>query len=311
MAIKFDLSDIPQHATIKSATLSFYVYGHGIKNHTGGAPRNTSKSVYRITANWRESNINWNNKPRFNSTAVASSNNSSISTWENYNVTTAIKDIIENGGNNYGFLLKFPSETGYKGARIRSSEYSTTTNRPKLTIVFENDTEAPQVNITSPNSSTQWEVGTNQTIKWTASDNRGVVSRAVYFSFNGVSDWALLDSASGNELSYSWPIPNKVSTDCKIRVYAYDAAGNRGNDLSDKFSIIPHVGIVQDNQLNLPIADKYRVMVYNIQGKKIASFEIRNLKQLESYTSALSSGIHIVDIQYLDNKMVRRFSFFR
>ncbi len=138
MAIKYDLSDIPKNATISKATLSVYVYANGEKLGVGGYPRNAPKSVYRITDSWSQSNITWNSKPSSNNTVLDSSINTSINIWEDFNVTSAIKDMVENGGDNNGFLIKFPLELKYSylGARIWSSEYSTANLRPKLTISY-------------------------------------------------------------------------------------------------------------------------------------------------------------------------------
>ena len=47
-----------------------------------------------------------------------------------------IKNSIQNNSNNYGFMIKFPSETEFKGARIYSSECSNVELRPKLIISY-------------------------------------------------------------------------------------------------------------------------------------------------------------------------------
>ncbi len=138
--IKFNLSTIPEGVSIKEAVLSFYVFDQGISLGSGD-PVNAPKAVYKITEAWNASNIIWLKAPKFDSTnAVDQSSNTQTPVWEDYDVTPVIKDIIENGTENHGFMLKFQSETDYKGARIHSSDCAEDKKsfRPKLTIDYEN-----------------------------------------------------------------------------------------------------------------------------------------------------------------------------
>jgi hypothetical protein len=137
--IRFDLSSIPQNATIQQATLSVYIFDKGVQLGTKGAPDNSDKSLYRITEPWQENTVNWINQPAFDSTAIASNTNTKTGVWEEYDVTSIIKNSTQNNGNNYGFMIKFPSETEFKGARIYSSECSNAALRPKLIITYTMD----------------------------------------------------------------------------------------------------------------------------------------------------------------------------
>jgi hypothetical protein len=92
--------------------------------------------VYQITKTWDAKTANWNNQPTFNSTAIAQNSNTAVKKWEDYDVTTVIKNSIENGAVDYGFMLKFPTENQYKGARIYSSEAQDATLRPKLSVTY-------------------------------------------------------------------------------------------------------------------------------------------------------------------------------
>jgi hypothetical protein len=103
---------------------------------TGGATNNAAKALYQITKTWVATTVSWNNQPAFNSTALAQNSNTAVQKWEDYDITSAIKNIIENNAADYGFLLKFPSENQYKGARIYSSEAQNATLRPKLSITY-------------------------------------------------------------------------------------------------------------------------------------------------------------------------------
>ena len=136
MVIKFDLSTIPDNVTINEATLSIYP----IKSYYEG--ENGPKSVFRLTKDWEESSVTWS-RPwttgggDFEAQALASSTNSAYNVWEDYDITSAVKNMVESGGNNYGFIFKFDSMTPKKGVSIWSSEGSQEANRPKLTITYD------------------------------------------------------------------------------------------------------------------------------------------------------------------------------
>jgi len=121
--------------------LSFYVFDHGIQEGTSGQPNNYAKSLYRILDSWEENSVTWDNLPAFSNAALDNNSNTAVKVWEDYTVTSAIKDIIEDNGDNSGFILKFPYEDDFTGARIRSSEAPEQSERPRLTVTYNLDTE--------------------------------------------------------------------------------------------------------------------------------------------------------------------------
>lgn len=112
------------------------MFANGIQLGSGGATNNAAKSVYQITKTWDSKTVTWSNQPSINNVVIAQSSNTTIKKWEDYDVTSAIKAVIENNTADYGFMLKFPSETQYKGARIYSSEAQDATLRPKLSVSY-------------------------------------------------------------------------------------------------------------------------------------------------------------------------------
>ena len=294
MVVKFDLSTIPDNVTVNEATLSIYPF----KNYWEG--ENGPKSVFRLTKDWSESSVTWSTPwstggGDFSTPALASNTNSSYNVWEDYDITTAIKDMVESGGNNYGFIFKFDSMTPKKGVSIWSSESSQDDKRPKLTITYEGgDTQAPEVTISAPSAGQILAQGATFDITWTATDNVGVVCRAIYFD-SGLRDWELVDSSAGNTGTYEWTVPTIESSDCKIKIFAYDAAGNVGTNETGTFTIEPP-STIKPYGFTIVHADKYNVKIINIQGREIASFETRDIKQLNRMMTALSSGVHIIHI---------------
>ncbi|MCI0472148.1 MAG: DNRLRE domain-containing protein [Ignavibacteria bacterium] len=134
--IRFDLSSIPQNAVVEKAVLSVYAFENGRQLGTAGAPNNTAKSIYLLTEPWQDNTVTWKNQPAFDSTALAQNTNTKVKTWEEFDVTSAVRGMVQSKVENFGFMIKFPAETDFLGAVIYSSECSITEYRPKLMITY-------------------------------------------------------------------------------------------------------------------------------------------------------------------------------
>jgi hypothetical protein len=95
---------------------------------------------------------------------------------------------------------------------------------------------------------------TQVTIRWVATDNFGVTSVSLYYSTNGGSTYPYtIATGEPNDSTYIWSVPFRNSSNCKVKVVAYDAASNQGNDTSDNnFTITldmipPEVTVVKPN----------------------------------------------------------------
>ncbi len=187
------------------------------------------------------------------------------------------------------------------------------------------DSEPPEVEVTSPSAGQELTAGTVENITWTATDNVGVVSRAIYLSTDG-STWKLVDSADNNTGTYSWTVPNDVSNNCKIKVIAYDEIGNAGEDESDAFSIgatniiynpdkARELVAIRNNQGSFsvynPFTGIFDVTVTDVQGKQIASFTTSNGRGWYDLTGSLSSGMHLVSIKMPGRTVVSKIWFVR
>ena len=94
---------------------------------------------------------------------------------------------------------------------------------------------APAVDVSSPNGGEMLEVGSTYMIRWDCSDNVGVNSRRVEYTYDNGSYWELLQDWVSLPDSFSWTVPSQLSTQCLIRISARDEAGNIGSDISDGF----------------------------------------------------------------------------
>jgi beta-lactamase superfamily II metal-dependent hydrolase len=103
-----------------------------------------------------------------------------------------------------------------------------------FTITSTPDTEPPVVTVTAPDGGETWQVGTGHDITWTATDNVGVTSIDLYYSTTGAGGpFSEIATGESNDGTYPWTVPNDPSTDCYVKVVAFDAATNSAEDISN------------------------------------------------------------------------------
>ncbi len=185
------------------------------------------------------------------------------------------------------------------------------------------DTQAPTVTVTSPTGADTIETESEHTITWTASDNVGVVARAVYFSKDDGSNWVKVDSTQDTTSSYVWTAPGSAAEACKIKVLAYDAAGNVGSHESETFTIIPATAITSQTSLTqklvrfkrtknsflvyVPIQDPVSITVTDVKGKVVSSFKTSQGASWYSLGTNLSTGIFIVRLDHATWAITKKF----
>lgn len=113
----------------------------------------------------------------------------------------------------------------------------------------------PAVTVVYPDGEEYIETGDTVTIRWIATDNIGVDSVCVWFSENGGSEYMLLAGSEPNDSSYIWIVHSVVSDSCLIRIVAFDAALNEGEDTSNAFfSVIDPTGVAdEEDEPVLPV----------------------------------------------------------
>lgn len=140
--VEFDLSSITANSTVSAATFSLW---------TDTGYSNLSTAIHRLTAEWTESEVTWENRKTgtawssaggdFDGSADATATPSSTSagTKTDWNVASLVQEWV-NGTANYGMLIKLVSESGSgsnKGHRFRSSATTTNNTEPKLVATYE------------------------------------------------------------------------------------------------------------------------------------------------------------------------------
>lgn len=142
------LDGLPDSATIQSATL--YLYGLAVNTGSAspqgnsvypGSPYSeyTDNSCWlkKVTGNWNEDSITWNNMPPttdIDKAAVAAS----TMQWNNNdtaNVTALVQDIVTSK-QNYGFCLELQNEQIYRSLNFAGSRNADSTRWPKLVVTY-------------------------------------------------------------------------------------------------------------------------------------------------------------------------------
>lgn len=170
--LKFDVSEIPAGSTINSAELKLY------NSAAESLYTATALSVARLTSDWSEDNVSWNNQPGFLNYPASGIwvYGSGLNNWHNWNVIWHVQDWVDGTAPNYGFILEqiYPVEDSYYVKEFFSSDYMADPSlRPKLVVDY-----------TPPPISVQWLEPLNHSNTFILQDG---TTLPIKFSF---IDWA-------------------------------------------------------------------------------------------------------------------------
>jgi hypothetical protein len=110
---------------------------------------------------------------------------------------------------------------------------------PYLTPGGSSDTTAPVVTVNSPNGGESINAHSYYAIGYTATDDSGISHVNVYLSDDSGATWERMARNVAPGTGYSWFVINYPGDFNRIKIEAYDNAGNEGEDISDAdFTII-------------------------------------------------------------------------
>jgi hypothetical protein len=147
--VKFDIASLPPDQVITKATLRVYLV-------TSWDYPDTSRLIrtYRITSNWSEGNVNWNNKPGYGSAYGSRSIMHAAWGWYEFDVTELVNAWYVGTYTNHGIMLRGPEVSGedssWRGFGTRESDYT-----PQLVIDFTISTSTPTATQTPTPTTTQ------------------------------------------------------------------------------------------------------------------------------------------------------------
>jgi hypothetical protein len=97
------------------------------------------------------------------------------------------------------------------------------------------DTEPPVVEVLNPDGGELCQCGNTFDVRWTATDNVGVVSVSIFLSTDGGSTFPdTIAVGEPNDGQFTWILPPVDSDKARIKVVAIDPSFNEGDDMSDE-----------------------------------------------------------------------------
>jgi len=113
--------------------------------------------------------------------------------------------------------------------------------------------DPPVVTVTQPDGGETWLMNSFHDITWTATDDVGVTSIDILLSTDGGGSYGqTIATGEANDGTYSWLVDVAPTTQARVKVIAYDADANEGEDVSDgNFTVadgeVPAVTVTQPN----------------------------------------------------------------
>ena len=221
--IDFNLSTIPVGATILSAKLNLYALGPfgSLPGHTGS---NNSAYLERITQNWTENTVTWNNQPSSSSLNHITLSQS-INPTQNYiniNVLPLVQDMLNNQSSSFGFILKLISETSTNSLAFASKDHSNTNLAPTLVITYTTSCTKTDTLNADYDAAIGYHYGAG-----TANNNYGTAAQSAAYAIPSVAQSGGLNiNRALMHFDLSGIPANATITDAKLDLFAYGTIGS-------------------------------------------------------------------------------------
>jgi hypothetical protein len=167
----------------------------------------------------------------------------------NYTVTADITNNIAERFEHAQLRFIMPNEVGtvdVTGGALTQIDYSGTyavyyvwvdilgTSSPTVTVTLTPGSADPTVTVSSPNGGETWDIDSFFDITWTADDDVGVTSIDILLSTDGGATYPhTIATGETDDGTYSWLVDVAPTTMARVKVIAYDAEMNTGEDASD------------------------------------------------------------------------------
>jgi hypothetical protein len=215
--VRFDIASLPSQACIEEATLKIHLvtscdYPDSIR----------TIRTYRITENWSESSVTWNNRPDYGEAYGSESIEHGAWDWYDFDVTDLVKAWHDGTYTNHGIMLRGPEVIGWRGFGTREwSSY-----RPRLIVDYDLDTTPPSGSIVINGGDTY---ATSTSVNLTLSASDAVCGVAKMRFSNSGSSWSTWESYA---TSKTWTLTSGDGTKT-VYVQYQDHAGNISSSYSD------------------------------------------------------------------------------
>ena len=137
--IKFDLTAIPQNATIISAKFSIFSHPKPLNGDQVNANSGSDNAflIQRVTSNWHPAQVNWSQQPSTTTTGQVElpATSSKFLDIPNIDVTNLISGMVSSN-QNYGFMVRMKNNAMYTSRIFASSKYTDASKHPKLEVIY-------------------------------------------------------------------------------------------------------------------------------------------------------------------------------
>jgi len=138
--IEFDLSQIPENATILEARLSLYANTTTNQSHIhSNLSGHNDGFISRVIEPWDEKTVLWGNQPSFDPDNQGYLHESNYE-WEDYpdiEISELIRDSYNDPENSHGMLIHLRTEIYYRALVFCSSDHENPEKWPELEVVYE------------------------------------------------------------------------------------------------------------------------------------------------------------------------------
>lgn len=135
--LEFDLTAIPEDATILNAEISLFHMTDSATVSQGHYGDNES-ILQRITSSWDDHTVTWNTQPTVttqNQVALPASTDP-YQDYLDIDVTTLVQDMVNNPTESFGFLFRLKTEQQYRSMYFVTSDFPDATKHPKLIVTY-------------------------------------------------------------------------------------------------------------------------------------------------------------------------------
>jgi hypothetical protein len=127
--VKFTLPAVPAFCTLTAASVSLYT-SSGLVSTAGSR----TFRLYRAASSWTEGGSTWNTQPSTTGTPATATPNETTNAATTWNVLSIVQ--ADYAGTNNGWLIRDSTELSAYQHEFYSSEYTTASKRPQLTLTW-------------------------------------------------------------------------------------------------------------------------------------------------------------------------------
>jgi len=148
--LKYDFSFIPSNAIVLNAKLS--LYHNPTPDPPGGHAGANSCYLQKVTSNWDEYTVTWNNQPTTTALnqLILPASTSSTQDYLDLDVMTLVSQMINNPSSNFGLMIKLLTEQSYRNLDFASGLCEDSTKRPRLELTYSIFTGIEPISSTVP-----------------------------------------------------------------------------------------------------------------------------------------------------------------